>query len=370
MSDMKIGIVYPFLPHYRAGVFRELDNSSRYHYTFYADNVGRSGIAVVESSLLKRIVRTPTFQWKTFLWQSNLLASMLKTNDKCVIFLGDAKYITTWIAALILRLKRRRVLFWTIGWHRPERGLKRLMRLAFYLLADHLLLYGDTAKSIGVRAGYPPSRMTVIYNSNDGDSSHNHPYVNLKEGRLAGKRHVGAVIRLNTVKRLDMLVQAVSLIPDNECNLRVVLVGDGPEKAHLQRIARELDVDLVILPATYNANSLSELYEYLDLTVVPELSGLTTIQSMLHGVPVVSSDDPYAQVPEWEAIVEGRTGWLYQSGDVEDLARVIEGALDSLSNDVVRAEYSLACKGEVESKWASKVHAETIERALDRILGA
>jgi hypothetical protein len=58
-------------------------------------------------------------------------------------------------------------LFWTHGWTRPDRGLKRVFRGTFYRLAHSLLLYGHYARDIGLREGISPARLRVIYNSLD-----------------------------------------------------------------------------------------------------------------------------------------------------------------------------------------------------------
>jgi glycosyltransferase involved in cell wall biosynthesis len=59
------------------------------------------------------------------------------------------------------------------------------------------------------------------------------------------------------------------------------------------------------------------------VTVSPGKVGLTALQSLAYGTPVITHDDPEAQGPEWEAIMPGRTGDFFRRGDVADLARVI-----------------------------------------------
>ena len=74
-----------------------------------------------------------------------------------------------WLAAILGRLRGKRVYFWTHGWQQHERGLKALVRNTFYRLAHGLLLYGHYAKMIGLSHGFDPDRMHVIYNSLDYD---------------------------------------------------------------------------------------------------------------------------------------------------------------------------------------------------------
>jgi glycosyltransferase involved in cell wall biosynthesis len=59
-------------------------------------------------------------------------------------------------------------------------------------------------------------------------------------------------------------------------------------------------------------------------TVVPGAVGLTAIQSLNYGTPVITHDDPNEQGPEWEAIRNGLNGRLFRKGDPVDLAEAIE----------------------------------------------
>lgn len=69
------------------------------------------------------------------------------------------------------------------------------------------------------------------------------------------------------------------------------------------------------------------------MTVLPERAGLTVMKSLQFGVPVVTVDDPYRQVPEYRAVVPGVTGELYPPGDVEGLGLAILRALEMIDRD-------------------------------------
>ena len=48
------------------------------------------------------------------------------------------------------------------------------------------------------------------------------------------------------------------------------------------------------------------------------------MHSMVFGTPVITHHDHNDQAPEWEAIIPGRTGDLFERDNVADLARVIK----------------------------------------------
>ena len=158
-------IVYPFMPHYRYGIFKALDDSSFLECTFASDSNGENGIKPISTSSVRRHYRLKNRRFSGGLWQSGLLKQAAFGRFECVIFLGDASHLSTWLASAVLRIRRKQVLFWTIGWHALDIGSKKQIRLAFYRLANQLLLYGNVARELGTRLGYPESRMNVIYNS-------------------------------------------------------------------------------------------------------------------------------------------------------------------------------------------------------------
>jgi glycosyltransferase involved in cell wall biosynthesis len=180
---------------------------------------------------------------------------------------------------------------------------------------------------------------------------------------LKGRRVVGAVIRLNQVKRLDLLIQAVALLNEkNGGDIAVLIVGDGPCREFLRSQAKSVGVDLLLPGPAYTDNDLKLVYSALSVCVVPEAVGLTAVQSMTYGVPVISDDDPYSQMPEWESIRQDVTGGIYRKGDVADLANEIERWLVRVDRDA--AIVARACTTEVQERWTAPKQAELIRKAI------
>lgn len=339
-----------------------LDQSERLRVTFASDIGGINGIHAMDRSEVRDHAIAPMRHVGSLGWQSGLIRLLRRRRYDDVVMLGDAKYLSTWVSAIFARARGMRVYFWTIGWHRPEQGLKRIIRLAFYRLAHGLLLYGRTGAAIGESVGYPRSRMHVIGNSVEAsDRVESRPEIalsTLPQGRIC----VGAVIRLTAVKRLDLLLAAASVLQAKGHAVVVLLVGEGPESERLARTARELGVELHLPGSAYSLSDLTKIYESIDVTVVPAAVGLTAIQSMNFGTPVVSDDDAFSQMPEWEAIVPGVTGELYRAGDVVELADAILRAYARVK--VSQRDVAEACRAEVRSNWSANGQAEKIVNVL------
>lgn len=342
-----------------------MDDSPRLSCTFASALHGANGVEAIDTSSLRSHHMLKTRRLPVGVWQSGLLKYAIAGRFETFVFLGDASHLSTWVAAAILRLRRKRVLFWTIGWHVPEFGLKRLVRLAFYRLANVLLLYGNLAKELGIELGYPEPRMTVIHNSQSSGA----PLRRVE--RLApvdfdllksDNPIVGAVIRLNPVKRLELLILAAGELRQRGRPVTVVLAGSGPAAEDLVALAAVEGVDLRLLGPVYTEADLEVIYGEITVSVVPSAVGLTAIQSMAHGIPVISDDSPYSQMPEWEAIRPGITGDVFESGNHVSLADCIDRWV--VRQAVGRQSTHNACVAEVAERWNSNSQLPLIEKAI------
>lgn len=371
-KTLRVLVVYHHLPHYRYDVFRELENDPTLEVEFVAANRSRDGsILTIPPDALRTFHPVKNHWLGQVLWQSGLLSLLVRRRPDVVIFLGDASYLTTWLGSLLGRAIGSRILFWTIGWLRPDAGLRRIVRLAFYRLADELLLYSDVGRSIGLSMCYPAAKMAVIYNSSSG------PFQQKKADPSAlaefaaklppGDRMVAtAVIRLNAVKRLDLLIEAAGILRSRGTDVDVLLVGEGPELARLTELARSKDVRLYAPGSAYGDALLGKVYEVTDVTVVPSVAGLTVLQSLKFGRPVITHDNMHAQAPECEAIIPGRTGDYYHYGDIQSLANVMEVWLGRQRES--RADTAQQCVASIEDRWSPHAQYCLIRSEIDELL--
>ena len=334
IEKRRVAVVYHFFAHYRAAIMQTLLASEAIDYFLISDLHEPSNEIEAWEPPKDRWRWSPCFRLgANFIWQKGLLRLAMQPETDAIIFLGNANFLSTWCSAGLARLLGKRVLFWTHGWVRDERGLKRLVRNLFYRLAHGLLLYGKRAKAIGIRNGFPKENLYVIYNSLD--------YRHQSELREAIERSRLSSIRnqffknaacpvlictgrLNKLKRIDLLLDAMFLLLDEGLHTSLLLVGEGPEEAALRARALERGLSVHFFGACYEEERLAELIMSANLTVSPGQVGLTAMHSLAYGVPVVTHDDVHNQMPESEAIVPGKTGDLFRHGDVVDLAEVLK----------------------------------------------
>lgn len=330
----RVAIVYHFFAHYRAAVMVELARRGQCSWTLVGDTQDfESDIKAWSppTDVPFRVARCRRIR-RGIMWQSGVVRLALGGEFDALVMLGNSQWIATWLAAIIARLRGKRVYFWTHGWIRRPAGLKGAFRNAFYRLANGLLLYGHLAKQYGIEAGFSPDRLHVIYNSLDyeaqkaaratvGDSDER----DLRR-ELFGRDDVAVAIcstRLIAIRRLDLLIEAVAKLRAGGSSVVLLLVGDGPERANLEKLAAERNVPVHFAGACYDEAKLARYTMASNVTVAPGKVGLTAMQSLAFGTPVITHDDADDQMPEWEAIIPGKNGDLFRRNDVDALAEAM-----------------------------------------------
>jgi len=344
--NKKIYIQYNCIAHYRARIFELLTNNSEYDFTVVADNEADTPFMATVNDLGDRKIRhivAKTYQIKLpglpiFYFQPNAINMTLKDKPDLVIALGSPYSITAWLLLLICKLLRIPVLLWGHGLLGGETGLKWWVRKVFYKLASGQLLYGNYAKKLLIDKGFPASTLHVVYNSLDYDnqvSIYKNITQQMKEEfreSLEINNNDRLIIftgRLQPVKRLDMIIDAIGILHGKGITVHVAFIGEGQERSKLADLAKRNDItdQVHFLGASYDENYLGLALSSSDLCVIPSGAGLSIMHSMVFGTPVLIHDEYKFHFPEWEAVVDKKTGLYYKYGSIDDLAQKMEEAL-------------------------------------------
>lgn len=357
-----VGMVNWFFAHYRGPVVHALDASSAYDFTWVSDpyDSSESQIPTMNMGAVKTWRRTSTVRLLCGMrWQKGVVAYALGSDDVAVVYTGDVRFLSTWVAALVSRARRRRVLFWTHGWTRPDAGLKRVVRTSFYRCAHALLLYGDHARGIGIRMGFDPQSLYVIGNSMGS------PVV------WVGERSNGSATRSNSQswvvitrliadRRVDAVIREGSRLTSDGRRVDLTVVGDGPERGRLMKLGQELNYPVTFLGAIYDPMVTAEILGAADICLSPGHIGLAAIHALSCGCPVATHGNADAQMPEFEAVRNGVNGVLFQEGNYREMAD--SAWLFVETND--RSKVAAACNSEIRRRWTADQHALRIAEAI------
>ena len=142
---------------------------------------------------------------------------------------------------------------------------------------------------------------------------------------LANKFVVCYLGRLVRVKRVDRLIQAMTLLP-SDVRARVLcrIVGDGPEKPALQAQVESGHLgDCVCFGDSIQSDAVPDEIAAADLFVLPsaiEPWALVVNEAMSTAVPVLAADSVGAAA---DLVVHGETGFIVKDGDPSVIAETI-----------------------------------------------
>jgi N-acetyl-alpha-D-glucosaminyl L-malate synthase BshA len=169
----------------------------------------------------------------------------------------------------------------------------------------------------------------VIYNFVDP-----HVFAPRKTGRLRlggpGTKVLMHASNFRPVKNIPVVIQVFSEVR-KRLQAKLVMVGDGPEKAGAEQLAREMGVhrDVLFLG---NQDCMEEMLPLADVFLLPSSSesfGLVALEAMSAEVPVVCSNA--GGLPE--VVEHGFTGFLHEPAHV---AGYTASVLKLLANDGLR----------------------------------
>ena len=132
-----------------------------------------------------------------------------------------------------------------------------------------------------------------------------------------GERLIVHTSNFRKVKRVDDVLRIFKIINDSTPS-KLLLVGDGPERSHIENLSKELNIweDIRFLG---KLEAVEEVLSVADLFIMPseqESFGLAALEAMACELPVISTNA--GGIPELN--VNGETGFISEIGDVEDMA--------------------------------------------------
>lgn len=162
-----------------------------------------------------------------------------------------------------------------------------------------------------------------------------------------GEKLLIHVSNFRKVKRVEDVLRVFDKVR-KQVPTKLILVGDGPERTNIERLCRELQTcdDIISLGKVQNPNEILAVADLFVLTSETESFGLSALEAMASRVPVISTNTG----GQPEVNIHGKTGFLSNVGDVDDMAA---NAVKLLTDDKMLSEfrqnaYEQAMKFEIE----------------------
>jgi PEP-CTERM/exosortase A-associated glycosyltransferase len=203
--------------------------------------------------------------------------------------------------------------------------------------ADHVFTICEGLRSDIVGRGIPASQVTVIPNAVDIESFEPGAQPDAAMKDKLGLSHctvLGFIGSFYAYEGLDLLLNALPQILLTQPDVRVLLVGGGPQDAALKAQAQRLGLqDRVVFTGRVPHAEVGRYYDLIDVLVYPRhsmrltelVTPLKPLEAMAQGRILVASDVGGHK----ELIRDGETGVLFRAGDASALAVAVLRLLDS-----------------------------------------
>lgn len=365
----KVCLIYNFAQHYRTSIFRLIDQEYDCDF-FFGDSY--LNVKKMDYSLLKgKVTEGPTKHFGGWSYRPGIQKLLWKDYD-AYILLGESRSLSTWLFCIRAKLfhPKKKVYFWSHGWYGKESKVERIVKKWLFKLPNGgSFLYGNYSRDLMIKEGFNPAKLYVIHNSLAYDEQ-----VAIRKQLTATpiyKEHFGNdypnlmfVGRLTHIKKLDLVLRAMALLKDKGQNYNMTFIGGGETQEELQKLASELGLgkNVWFYGPCYDEKELSGLIYNADLCVSPGNVGLTAMHTMVFGIPVLTHNDFPHQMPEFEAIHEGKTGAFFKIDDVESLADGISKWFAEKGDK--REEVRRACMKEIDEYWTPQFQIEVLKKHL------
>lgn len=256
------------------------------------------------------------------------------------IILHGHNFATNMLALLAAKLVGTRVFMRSethLLLHR--RGLKKFLRkpvmTMFYKLCDACLYLGTLNKAFYRAHKVPEQRLFAVPYTVNNDF-----FIKKTREWAAAKEEIKAEIgvphdlpiilyasKFSPRKRPWDLLKAYEKLRAGGTAAALVCVGDGSERAGLEAYTHEHRIPDVHFLGFRNQTELPKYYATADVFALPsenEPWGLVINEVMCAGVPVITTREVGAAA---DLVIDGKTGFTYDCGDVEGLRRAMEAIL-------------------------------------------
>lgn len=183
-----------------------------------------------------------------------------------------------------------------------------------------------------------------------------------------GSQVVGSVGRLARQKRGHDLIWAMQLLRQLRDRVYYLIVGDGPEKVELIKLAEHMGCDHLVRFAGHREDAEQLMATMNVLWLGSDFEGMSNsvMEAMAAGLPVIATDIP----PNRELVVDGETGYLVRVGDSVGFAQFsdriladqeLAQRLGAAGRERIRKQFSIVRMVDAHADLYRRVVAEQAE---------
>ncbi len=200
------------------------------------------------------------------------------------------------------------------------KGIPSMAKIIYGLSSRTAVVSRDTGEVFVRKTGLDPSKITVVHNGIDfsaygrSDRGEARKSIGIPPGSIV----FGSVSRLDPVKDHATMLRAFAEVSKNDGRCLFLIVGDGPERGNIERLAEELSIGEKVIITGFT-DRVEEYLAAMDVFLQPSTEeglSLTILEAIAAGIPVITT--PVGGTPE--IITGGETGTFVDVGDSETMS--------------------------------------------------
>jgi len=251
-------------------------------------------------------------------YQRGLIDWLKEWNPDALIVDANPRCLSTPAAVKWMKKQNKPVIGWGLG-APPVSGFRERRRAAFLGQFDAMIAYSQRGADEYAQQGFPLESLFVAHNSVSPPPTWEMPE---RSKSFNEKPYVLFVGRLQARKNVDLLLGACAEIQD----MKLVIVGDGPEREALEKLAEEIYPDAEFVGAKHGGE-LKTYFEEADLFVLPGTGGLAVQEAMSYGLPIIVAQGDGTQ----DDLVREGNGWQIPQNDFDALVNTMKDALSDIA---------------------------------------
>ncbi|MFN3491703.1 MAG: glycosyltransferase family 4 protein [Anaerolineales bacterium] len=319
----KLALQQRVLPSYRVPFFDLLASHCENGMTLFAGQARSQEMIAGGSTQLAIHVEAKNvhlFGGKLYLcYQQGFINWLEESNPDALIVEANPRYLSTPAAVKWMHKRGRKVIGWGLGNPSPLRrgaGAKSVFINQF----DAMIAYSQRGADEYASLGFPREKIFVAHNSVSPAPNFSLPNRPATCDLQPSLLFVG---RLQNRKRIDSLIRACA---EMESKPRLIIVGDGPERANLELLAKEIYPSTEFIGAKHGLE-LKAYFEQADLFVLPGTGGLAVQEAMSYGLPVIVAKGDGTQ----DDLVREKNGWQIEPENYNALVSTMKEALSDIT---------------------------------------
>ncbi len=224
------------------------------------------------------------------------------------------------------------------GWGVFKSRKQELQDLSILELVDEVIPISKSSELLLREKGLKTKKCTVVYNGleeiSEATGASDPELRRIGTWKKEGCLIVGMVGTMDERKNQRLIIEAARKLPDDP-RIRFVLVGEGREVERLRALSVDYGISQKILFTGYKPNGREYLGKF-DLSISSSTSEggppLSIIEAFAEKTLVLASDLPEHR----EAVIPGKTGYLFENGNLDDLVAQILKITRSSNHETIK----------------------------------